>query len=205
MTRAPVDRRRMLVALATQARRRLAATFGSAARRCAHLVPMLALAACGSDDTVLALNVESSDDVGFVSELQVTVTQPGNAPVNKRFTPPTKALDDDAGTVIQPRFFERIALPASWDEESATVVVRALSPTAPEIEAMTTAKIEPGGAVAAYVELARAKPDAGAQAGDGGLPSDAGPSDAAASDAGASDGGPGDGGARDGAAGDAGS
>jgi hypothetical protein len=185
MTRAPASRRRKLVAVATNARRAVVPTLR-------FVLPLCALAGCASGDTVLALNVVSSDAVGFIEKIEVTVTQGERAPLTRSITPPTKELEKDAGTVIAPRFFERITLPASWDEATAEVRVRALSPDAPALVASTTAEIDPGDAVAAYVELDREKPDA-SEAGDDAAAGDAGGPDAGAGDAAARDGGNGDG------------
>jgi hypothetical protein len=147
------------------------------------------LCACSSGDTILALNVSSSDDVGLVNELRVTVTQEGNAPIRQTFAPPLKELEKDAGRVIQPQFYRRIELPESWDEAPAEVAVQAISPNgAAPLSASTTTKIKPGAAVAAFVELERPKPDSGTAAN--------------SNDAGVDDGGAGatDGAARDGGA-----
>lgn len=191
MTRAPASRRRTLVAAATNARR--------AVVPCLRFVlPLYALAGCSSGDTVLALNVTSSDTVGFIEKLEITVRQGERAAVMRSITPPTKELEKDAGTVIAPRFFERIALPSSWDEGPAEVRVRAFAPDAPALMASTTAEIEPGEAVAAYVEFDREEPDSEEdEPADGG--SDGGATDAATRADGASDAGT-DGGASDGGA-----
>ena len=155
-----------------------------------------AVAGCSNGDTILALNVSSADDVGLVEELRVSVTQRGSAPVELRFAPPLKELDDDAGRAIESNFFRRIELPSGWDEAPAEVAVMALGPpgVAP-LSASAEVEIEPGEATAVFVELERARPDAGS-------------GDASAVDGGAEDGGAEDGGAEDaasdGAAGDAG-
>lgn len=152
----------------------------------------LALAGCSSGDTILALNVSSADDVGLIRELRVTVTQRGSAPVEVRFAPPLAELDDDAGQAIEPNFFHRIELPSGWREAPAEVAVTALGPAGvPPLDARAEVEIEPGEATAVFVELERARPDAGA--GDANAGGDGSSGDAGAGDA-----------ANDGAAGDAG-
>jgi hypothetical protein len=145
------------------------------------------LFACANGDTILALNVSSADDVGLISELRVTVAQQGHPPLEHSLVPPLKDVED-AGQVISSNFFERIKLPASWDEGSVEITVEAVSPDAAALNATTTAEIKPGAAVAAYVELERTPPSAA----DAGGATDA--SDGSAADADA------DGGLADGAA-----
>jgi hypothetical protein len=148
------------------------------------LVPLLA---CSTGDTILALNVSSADDVGLIRELRVTIAQEGHAPVEHSLVPPLKDVED-AGQVISSNFFERIKLPASWDEAPVEISVKAVSPNAAALNASATAEIKPGAAVAAYVQLER-KPADDADAGEA-----ANASDGSAADADA------DGGLEDGAA-----
>ncbi|MFZ5891747.1 MAG: hypothetical protein ACOY0T_11890 [Myxococcota bacterium] len=90
----------------------------------------LALLACSSSDTIIALNVQSASDVGFVSRLHVTVTQGSKAPFEKDFSMlPTRQIMNAAGAppteVIADKFYERFTLPGSFSDGKATLDVTA--------------------------------------------------------------------------------
>lgn len=115
-----------------------------------------ALLACSTDDTIVALNVEATSDVGVVETLSVSITQSGQTPVVTAFQPPTAG---DAG-VIDSSFFERIKLPEDWKKARADILVEALNASGTRITSDTTqVTIRPEGAVAAFVELTTIVPE----------------------------------------------
>jgi hypothetical protein len=86
----------------------------------------VALVACSDSDTVLSLNVNADNGVGYVSSIHVTVTQGSRAPVERDFSElPTKTVGEAGATqtVLAGGFFERIVLPESWSDGAATVDV----------------------------------------------------------------------------------
>jgi hypothetical protein len=155
-----------------------------------HVIVSLAtvsgLAACSSGDTIVSLNVSATDAVPVVDELRVTITQGSREHVT-RFAPPTETPtgDDPPPPSIKNTFFHRITLPESFEDADATIEVEASDengdPFVPVLGDETTAKIRPGGAVAAYVQLDIPAPGTGGSGGAGG--------GGAAGDAGASAGG----------------
>lgn len=89
----------------------------------------LALLACSSSDTLIALNVNSKN-VGLVSKLHVTVTQGTKTPFVKDFEMiPTKTVDNAAGApdtmVIADKFYERFTLPGAFGDGKASLDVEA--------------------------------------------------------------------------------
>lgn len=123
---------------------------------------VLVCAACSEDDTIVSVNVSSGDAVGNPSALTISITQPGRQPVVREIKPPTKTTD--AGTTIQPMFFERVQLPDDWSEERAMVQVDAKDTGGKVyVTGKTTCPVVPQGVAAAFVDLGKMeKPDAGA-------------------------------------------
>jgi hypothetical protein len=125
----------------------------------------LCLVACAADDTIVALNV-SSTNVGSVASLHV-VFQQGTHNHLVDLVPPTEQAED--GTpVIKPSFYERITLPGGWPSGDATVTVDALdgvTPT-PIVTGIGIAEVESEETVAAYVDLELPGPDEGAAGAD---------------------------------------
>ena len=126
-------------------------------------VLLLVCVACSEDDTIVSVNVSSEDSVGNPMALTISISQSGQQPVVKEIKPPTKTTD--AGTTIQPMFYERIQLPDSWSDARATVQVDAKDASGKVyVSAKTTCPVVPHGAAAAYVDLGKKEmmPDAGA-------------------------------------------
>lgn len=123
-------------------------------RRVALSSCLLALAAgCGSDDTIVALNVGIQRDLAGLATLDVTITQAGQSPVTATISPPTDPLDG-GGSKVRAAFFERITLPESWTDASADIVVVAKSTVGSTLaEARTTTEINDDGVVAAQVNF----------------------------------------------------
>lgn len=120
------------------------------------------LSACSSGDTVLALTISSTADVGAVANVRVTVSQPSAAPKTITFAP------EAADGAIVASFFKRIALDGLKDGD-ANVLVEALDGAGTTfLSATTTAGIMEHHVVAASVQLTRARPAADAGTGDGG-------------------------------------
>lgn len=121
------------------------------------LLSVCALVACTSDDTVVALNVTSGDEIPVVDILHVTVTQ-GTRRYVHDFAPPieTPTGENAAPPSIRNQFFERMTLPDSF-EGAAVLRVEAqhLGGVAfvPPLSDETTITIEPNEVVAAYVKL----------------------------------------------------
>ncbi|MFZ5891623.1 MAG: hypothetical protein ACOY0T_11270 [Myxococcota bacterium] len=116
------------------------------------------LLACSTSDTIVALNVQSSEHVGFVSKLHVTFTQ-GSRTLEKDFTMvPTREIMNEAGApptvVISSAFYERIKLD-SFSDGKAKVDVQSfdkdgapyLHPDPVEFE------VRENGATAVFVKL----------------------------------------------------
>jgi hypothetical protein len=123
---------------------------------CARVVLAVVLAglcACTEDETIVAVNINSSDEVGNPSSLVITITQPGQTPVVDEITPPTRTMD--SGVTIQPMFFERVALPDSWEGVKSEVKVDAKKDAGVYLSASSEVTVRPGGAVAAYVDLGK--------------------------------------------------
>jgi hypothetical protein len=141
------------------------------------LTAAVALACSQSDDSVLALNLNSAPDVKNVSSIAVTVTRPSGAPLSLTIVPPNA----DGGPV--PTFFQRITLPG-WEGALHVRGVASgpdLTQTASDDVDLT---VEKGGAVVGNLTLHY--PDAGADAGDAGAGDAA--TDAESSDGGSQDG-----------------
>jgi hypothetical protein len=134
---------------------------------------------------VLALTINSTQaDVGGPANLRVTVTSNGD-PVTETFAP-----DLVDGAIIA-SFFRRITLNGRSGEVNVTVDALDASGTA-YLSAMTTAELVEHGAVAARVELMKAKPpepDGGTPSGGGGSGGAGGSSGPGGSSAGGSGGG----------------
>lgn len=112
--------------------------------------------ACAEDETVVAVNINSTDEVGNPSALVITISQSGQAAVMKEIEPPTRT--QDSGVSIKPEFFERVSLPDDWERAKSEVKVEAKDGRGVYLSAKTEVTVRPGGAVAAYVELGK-KPD----------------------------------------------
>lgn len=128
-----------------------------APRGCAALLLLaLSLLACGESDTVIALTVNSADQVGQVNSLRIAISQAGEATYVTDIVPPTQTTD--AGTRIKPSFFERVILPADWASGTATIEVTAQNVDGMPFGAMTMAMVRAEGAVAASVMLGENAP-----------------------------------------------
>jgi len=88
---------------------------------------LITLLACSEDDTIVALNVTSSTDVGEVSRLNVKLTQGETEFVYDIEDPPHDDADGMAGDAIRikDRFYERITLPDSFKTGSTRIDVEA--------------------------------------------------------------------------------
>lgn len=117
------------------------------------LVIAAALCACGEDETIVSVNVNSSDEVGNPSSLVITISQPGQTAVVQEIMPPTRAMD--SGTTIQPMFFERVSLPEAWAEEKSEVKVEAKKAGGVYLTASKEFTVRPGGAVAVFIDLGK--------------------------------------------------
>jgi hypothetical protein len=122
--------------------------------------------ACQEGESVVAVNINSTDEVGNPSALVVTITQAGQAPVEREIKPPTRT--QDSGVSIKPMFFERVQLPDSWEHAKAEVKVDAKDARGVYLSAMTEITVRPGGAVAAFVDLGK-KPEMKMDAGVAGM------------------------------------
>jgi hypothetical protein len=116
------------------------------------------LVACGDSDTVLSLNINADNDVGYVSAIHVTVTQGSESPVEREFSDlPTKTVGEAGATqtVLAGGFFERIVLPESWSDGAASVDVESFDEAGnPYLDpAPVTADIEQNETVAVFVTL----------------------------------------------------
>jgi hypothetical protein len=124
--------------------------------RVAFVVSVSCLSSCADDETVVAVNVNSTDEVGNPSSLVITLSQQGQSPVVKEIEPPTRT--QDSGVSIQPMFFERVLLPDAWEREKTEVKVEATDSSGVYLSAETEVTVRPGGAVAAFVDLGK-KPE----------------------------------------------
>jgi hypothetical protein len=121
----------------------------------------LFLGACSEDgDTVVAVNITATDDVGIVSVLNVSIVQGANTQT-AMLTPPleeTEITVNDAAVMVtsiqNAQWFERITLSGSWKGDDAMVSVSAVDDTGMSFTDEVTVEIVPGGAVAAFLELA---------------------------------------------------
>jgi hypothetical protein len=114
---------------------------------------IVALPACSDEDTVLALNFTVRQSASGARTLAVSVTQPGQSPVETTVDVATK--ESDAGIVLKnTTFFERIVLPAGYTEAEASVQVVAKDASGAQVGmGSATVGIRPAGAVAGYVTL----------------------------------------------------
>jgi hypothetical protein len=124
--------------------------------RVVFLVSVGCLSSCADDETVVAVNVNSADEVGNPSSLVITLSQQGQSPVVKEIEPPTRT--QDSGVSILPMFYERVVLPDSWEREKTEVKVEAENSSGVYLSAETEVTVRPGGAVAAFVDLGK-KPE----------------------------------------------
>jgi hypothetical protein len=114
------------------------------------------LIGCAEDETIVAVTVASSDEVGNPNSLVITISQAGESPVVKEIMPPTQM--QDGGMTIQPKFFERVGLPDGWKRAKGEVKVEAKDGRGVYLSAQTEITVRPGGAVAAFVDLGK-KPE----------------------------------------------
>lgn len=123
------------------------------------LAAALALAACSEDDTIVSLNVNSTN-VGAVSKLHVDFNQSGKTFATD-VVPPTQD-GGDAGPVIDSAFFERITMPDGWPSGDATITVTGFDGAGAPLQNVTiepvVAEVKEGETVAAYVELEGPEP-----------------------------------------------
>jgi hypothetical protein len=117
---------------------------------------LASLIGCADDQTLVSVNVSSTDEVGNPSSIVITIAQQGEPPVVKEVMPPTQT--QDGGVTIQPKFFERIVLPDSWERGPGEVKVEAKDARGVYLTAKTEITVRPGGAVAAFVDLGK-KPE----------------------------------------------
>jgi hypothetical protein len=86
--------------------------------------------ACSEEDTIVAVNVSSSKDVGYVTLLRVTITQSGQTPVQAEFGP-GNTVDVEAGAggdkAITASVDYRITLPSGWGEGKTTVELESVN------------------------------------------------------------------------------
>lgn len=138
------------------------------------LVPIASAAiGCAADDTILALTIDSGDDVGAVARLQVTVSQGDGRELVADLAAQTEMTD--AGRVIVRSYFERITLPGDWEHAPARIEVEAQDGDGSALfTAETTVRIRPEGAVAASVMLGADGATATLDAGSGDPEDDAG-------------------------------
>lgn len=145
----------------------------------AWIAAAFAFACSQSDDSVLALNLNSAPDVKNVTSIGITVTRQSGSPLSVTIVPPSS----DGGPV--PSFFQRISLPG-WEGALHVHGVASGPDLTQTASDDTDAVVEKGGAVVGYLTLHY--PDAGADGGDAaggdalgdGPTSDAGSQDAAA-------------------------
>lgn len=117
----------------------------------------LSFVACSeSADTVIALTVNSADEVGQVNSLRIAISQAGEATDVTDIVPPTETTD--AGTRIKPAFFERVILPEGWASGTAVIEVSAQNVDGMPFAATTMAMVRAEGAVAAAVMLGENAP-----------------------------------------------
>jgi hypothetical protein len=129
------------------------------------------LSACAEDETIVAVNVSSTDEVGNPNELVITISQSEQTPVVREIDPPTRT--QDSGVSIQPTFYERVALPDSWKRAKSEVKVEARDSRGVYLSAATEITVRPGGAVAAFVDLGK-KPEMTEPEDDAGTAADGG-------------------------------
>jgi len=143
----------------------------------AVLAAATAFSGCEQLDTTVAVNISSTDDVGVVGALNLTISQGANV-FATTLTPPVQTekivseemegMPATTSTVysIENDFFERITLDESWSEEEAIVSVSASDDRGQSFADTATIEIVHNGAVAAFVELALPDPEAEGAGGD---------------------------------------
>ena len=122
-------------------------------RRSFLLLPIASAAiGCAADDTIVALTVNSGDDVGAVASLHVTVRQEGGRELVTDLAAQSELTD--AGRVILRSYFERLTLSGDWEHAPAQIEVEAQDEDGASLfTAETTVRIRPEAAVAATVML----------------------------------------------------
>jgi hypothetical protein len=107
------------------------------------------IAACSSSDTIVAVTVSSSANVGAVSKLVITVTPKAGSATMAEFVPPS------VDGAILPSFFERVKIP-SGISGAATVRVDALDQAGVSFAwGAADTNIISGGATTALVKVSR--------------------------------------------------
>lgn len=132
------------------------------------------LFACSSGDTIVSLNVTSSNDVGLVTRLHVKVVQ-GSASQEVDLEPPTRDVQDQGAAggvnkkVIASSFYRRITLPGAFKDGEATLDVEAYNGAQLVVDPQPIAiELEEKETVAAFVDLKPAPTAAGGSGGVGG-------------------------------------
>ena len=121
------------------------------------VVALTLLAGCSDGATIVALNVSSTDDVGVIGSIAVTIVQPSRAPFVATVVPPLETAADGGMSIIN-RFFERLKLPDGWDRVPTTVSAQAVDSNGVALSDERTLTLEPGGAVAAFLNFALPEP-----------------------------------------------
>jgi hypothetical protein len=121
-----------------------------------------ALSGCGGGDTVLALNVTLRKSAESARTLAVNVTQPGQSALVTTLTVKTKQTD--AGVVpANTAFYERITLPESYIDATASVTVTAKDESGADVGTATAmVDVHAAEAVAGWVTLGEDPPPAAA-------------------------------------------
>jgi len=115
----------------------------------AGLAATFALCACGSDETIVAVNFDF-DGVGSATSIALEINQSGST-VSRQLTNLATTTSDDGVTTLN-SFYERVAVPESWSEAPATVRGTLLDPGGATVYVNeTVVTIQPGGAVAAFL------------------------------------------------------
>ena len=119
-------------------------------------LPLLAfMFACGDGDTVVAVNLSFQPTGQMTQSVAVSISQPGQSPVETTLTIPMKTTD--AGTVIDVkdnRFVQRVTLPASYaDGETTVSAVAKDAAGATVVTGTTKVDLHAGEAIAAYIQV----------------------------------------------------
>src|SRR5690606_29753448 len=116
----------------------------------AGLAATFALCACGTEETIVAVNVDF-DGVGAASSLTLEISQSGDT-VTRQLTELATTTTDETTTLNS--FYERVAVPDSWSESPATVTGTLIDATgAPVYVDQTEVTIRPEGAVVAFLQF----------------------------------------------------
>jgi hypothetical protein len=149
---------------------------------------IVAAGACSSSDTILALTINSSADIGAVETLHVVVTPASGTAFTRDFKP---TLSDGS---LKSSFLERIKLPSGLQgPATVTVEARDAALTTKAAGRTQTTIVEDGAVAASITLMPGALPpppgDGGTDAADAGAGSDAdaGSDTSAGSDTGAGD------------------